>query len=137
MRFAKLCVLALSSMLALTACQASVSAEQTKAKLEEKDYTVTVMSGEKFDSSTLGEVFPMTIGLENFLTATRETDGEYLIAWYFLSIEDATSFSDLYSNQFSEATKPSLKSAKSGTKNNCVYYGTDAAVSDSGLGSLF
>ncbi len=136
MRLAKLGVLALASVMGLAACQASVSAEQTKATLLQKEYKVSVITSDEFDKTVLAEVFPMTIGLEYYLTGLKGAD-EYLFAWYFMSIENATSFSDLYSAQLSRVPHSGDKSAKSGQKNNVVYYGTDAAVSDSGLGSFF
>ena len=135
MRLAKLGVLALSSLLCLTACQAGVSAEQTKSALLQKEYKVSVITAEEFSKTLTAQLFPNRNGLQNYLTALRGSD-DFLFAFYFSTIEEASTFTDQYIVTLSRIEHESTKQTKTGSKNNAVYFGTETAVNDSGLGSF-
>lgn len=113
--------------LTLASCGTTNQGE-VKKKLEEGGYTVTVKTGEEYEQSPLIEELDGGAFLESFIAAENDSEANYLYAWYFFSIDDASTWKDFHEAWFSDIKTPKSASLTSGQNNNIIWAGTNAAA---------
>lgn len=140
MKLHKIAIMALSSALLLTGCQAHESAEKIKEKLEEKEYTVSIYNSEEYEQLEIAETIVVFIGLEHHLEATNSDKTSVVVAWHFDDIEQASSFFDFNSDKildFAKSLGDIGKDTTVGTKNNVAYAGSKDACKIAGYSNIF
>ena len=122
--------------LALCACSVSFSSnpDGIKSKLEEAGYSVSLISGSDYENTATASIVDGGLSLENFLSASKASEHNYLMAWFFDDIDSANTWSDLNSAWLSDISfgddeaKPT-----SGSSGNAVWYGTKDAAKTAGF----
>lgn len=128
-------LLAVSAFM-LTGCIfADHDANQTKTKLEEKDYTVSLYTEEEYEQLAISELLPSSIGMEYHLQAVDANQENIVIAWFFDTTDNCTTFNDIYSAWYTQAVKAlgNYENVTSGQSNNACYAGTKAAIKAAGF----
>ena len=133
--------LGLSVSLLLTGCSGLQTSANIKEKMEADNYLVTILTAEEYEASTYGELIPSTLGLEDYLNASKPGEegqpGNYLHVWFFSSVDDASRFNDTFDSFMYNMESSDGAKFTGGLKYNAVYYGTKDAIKVSTLGKLF
>ena len=120
---------------ALTACTiGNVGPDDAKGKLEGAGYTVSVISAEEYETTPTAEALPGNATLDNYLSASKKEEHNYLFAWYFSTMDAAETWNDLYTIELG-SIKSEDEEAKftTGRSNNVVWVGPNAAAKTAGF----
>ena len=120
---------------ALTACTiGNVGPDDAKGKLEGAGYTVSVISAADYEKTPTAEALPGNAALDNYLSASKKEEHNYLFAWYFSTMDAAETWNDLYTIELG-SIKSEDEEAKftMGRSNNVVWVGTNAAAKTAGF----
>ena len=111
--------------LTLTSCTFSAPSPETAAqRLEDKEYTVTVTTGNDVDTSDPDTPLYNLMFVTDCVYGKKDSDEVYLI--YFISTDEAEEQSNFIHSKL-----------KQGQINEMIYVGTSQAIKDAGIKTLF
>lgn len=135
MNFKRIAILALSSALLLTGCQAHEDAKKSKEKLEEKEYTVSIYTSEEYQKLEISKTIVAEDGLENHLVATNKDKTSVVVSWHFKTIDQTGKFFDANSTKlitFAQSLGEIGEDSTVGTHNNVAFAGSRDAIKIAG-----
>lgn len=135
MNFKTVAILALSSALLLTGCQAHEDAKKSKQNLEEKNYTVSTYTADEYAKMEIAKTIVVEGGLETHLVAINKDKTSVVVSWHFKTIDQTSKFFDANSTKlitFAQSLGDIGEDSTVGTHNNVAYAGSRDAIKIAG-----
>ena len=135
MNFKRIAILALSSALLLTGCQAHEDAKKAKENLQEKDYTVSTYTADEYAKMDIAKTIVVEGGLEAHLVAINKDKTSVVVSWHFKNIDQASKFFDANSTKlisFAQSLGEIGEDVTLGSHNNVAFAGNRDAIKIAG-----
>ena len=136
MRILKTAIATCAALLTLTACSFSNNHSPDSIKGKLNGYEVNVCNMQQGSQTETAKTFPEKHNMTSHLSAAEDADSNYLFAWFFDNIDNASKWSQEYLIELADVRPPkSDVTFTQGSNNNVVWVGTIAAAKVAGLSS--